>query len=89
MNKYLVKIAKDKEAFEVSDQVKKDVFSLGTLVAAGGVGNVVADKMLRSGKLGKATSAKTFLLGGSMGLIGDYAAIKAGQGYNKYVDGRK
>lgn len=76
-------------SIEVSDQVKKDAFSLGTLVAAGGAGNVIADKVLRSGKLGKPTSAKTFVLGGGMGLIGDYAAIKLGQGYNNYLDRKK
>lgn len=59
----------------VSDETKKDAITLGAIGALGGVGSLVATKVVP--KFGpKYSNLKTFGIGGGIGLVGDYAGLK-------------
>lgn len=72
----------------VSDQAKKDIVGTGTIAALGGVGNVIADKIVHGVKSPAGHMGKTFAIGTGIGLAADYAGLKLSHAYNKHVDGQ-
>lgn len=67
MNKYLVKISQ-----MVSTEAKKDLVNTGLIAGLGGLGGVVANKILPA----NASTKKVFAVGTGIGLFADYAGLK-------------
>lgn len=78
-NKYLEKIAR-----MMSVETEKDLINTGTIGLAGGVTGAITDKLLNPGKVGG--GGKAFLVGTGLGLVGDYAALRANKRINKHID---
>lgn len=60
---------------ELSSQAKKDIASTATIGAAGAITNSIADAILHP-NAPKGSGYKAALLGGGLGLVGDYGAVK-------------
>lgn len=76
-NRYLEKIA------ALSDQAKKDIVNTGIVGLAGGVTGMAAHKALSMPRFSKLSGIGKFGLASGIGLIGDYAAVKAMDKINK------
>jgi hypothetical protein len=99
-NKYLVKIASslnngsdvrtaklvEKKAFlGMSKDTAKDLSNTGTIGVAGGLTGMAANKILHPQAI-KGEGRKAFMIGGGLGLLGDYAAIKLNNKLNRFID---
>ena len=65
----------DKAAKLLSEDTKNELLSTGVIGAAGAATSALAHKFMSTG-LVKNTAGRAALLGGGLGLLGDYAAVK-------------
>lgn len=77
MNKYLQKIA--------AREGLKDAVNTGVIGATGAATSVLANKILHP-TAPAGNWRKAALIGGGLGLLGDYAAVKLNKGINKHID---
>lgn len=76
-NIYLEKIA------GLTQQTKKDIVNTGVIGLAGGATGIASHKALSSARFAKLSPVGKFGLATGIGLIGDYAAVKAMNAINK------
>lgn len=80
MNKYLSKVAK-----LLSTETKKEVANTATIGAAGAVTGALTNRILHPGSK---SNLKAGIIGGGLGLLGDYAAVKLNKHINNRIDGK-
>jgi len=71
VNIYLTKIA------EMSQQAKKDIVNTGVIGTAGGVTGMATHELLKMPRFSGLSRLGKFGLASGVGLLGDYAAVKA------------
>jgi hypothetical protein len=76
-NIYLEKIA------ELSRETKRDIVNTGVVGLAGGVTGIASHKALSAPRFAKLSPVGKFGLATGIGLLGDYAAVKAMNAINK------
>ena len=79
MNKYLQKVA-----LTLSKDNKKEISNTATIGAAGAVTGAISNRILHGAKAG--SGMKAALVGGGLGLVGDYAAVKLNKHINNRID---
>lgn len=79
MNRYLQKAAQF-----LSNDTRKEVSNTATIGAAGAVTGAISNRILHGAHAG--SGVKAALVGGGLGLIGDYAAVKLNKHINNRID---
>lgn len=77
MNRYLQKIA------QFSNDTKKDIANTATIGASGAITGAITNRILHPGA---GSDLKAGLIGGALGLVGDYAAVKLNKHINNRID---
>lgn len=78
---------------EDQNQHKKDLLNTATMGAIGAGTGALTNQIVHGGKAAldgakkmKSSNAKAALIGGGLGLVGDYAGVKLNNAMNKYLD---
>lgn len=79
----LPRMKMDKSAKLLSDETKTELLSTGVIGAAGAATSALAHKVMSTGVV-KNTAGRAALIGGGLGLIGDYAAVKVNNRLNDH-----
>lgn len=79
MNKYLQKVS-----VYMSKETHKELANTATIGAAGAVTGALTNRILHGAKGG--SNLKAGLIGGGLGLLGDYAAVKLNKHINARID---
>lgn len=79
----LPRMKMDKSAKLLSDETKTELLSTGVIGAAGAATSALAHKVMSTGVV-KNTAGRAALIGGGLGLIGDYAAVKVNNKLNDH-----